>query len=157
VGLADLADLAALEDRAALVDPANLADLVASVGLANLADLAELEGLAALVGLANLVDPVGLADLANLSGSTDQSIEEMLLTQTERRPTSLADGLNSSPRADLLIGPVSELVPAAELEPVGQEEVESPLVHRVERRLAPVAELEPGHLRAQLPVVAGTV
>jgi hypothetical protein len=80
----------------------------------------------------------------------------MLLTQTERRPTSLADGLNSSPRADLLIGPVSELVPAAELEPVDQEEVEPPLVHRVERRLAPVAEREPGHLHAQLPVVEGT-
>ena len=43
-----------------------------------------------------------------------------------------------------------------ELEPVGPEEVKSPLGRRVERRLALVAELAPGHPPAQLQVVAGT-
>jgi hypothetical protein len=115
---------------------------------------------AELVGLVNLVGPgelAGLAGLANLSGSTDQSTEEMHPTQIKGRQTSLAVGLRGSPHAELLIGPLPELVLAAELAPVGPEkEVESPLVHRVERRLAPVAGLAPGHPLAQLPVVART-
>jgi len=99
-----------------------------------------------------------LADLANLSGSTDRSTVEMLPTRIKGRVTSLVVGLNNSPHAELVIGRLPELDPAVELEAVGQEEeVESPLVRRVERRLAPVAELAPGHLRAQLPVVVGTV
>jgi hypothetical protein len=81
----------------------------------------------------------------------------MLPTQIKGRPTDLAVGRNNSPHAELLIGPLPELVPAVELGPVVQEEVESPLARRVERRLALVAELALDHPRARLPVVAGTL
>ena len=68
----------------------------------------------------------------------------------------MAVGRNNSPHAELLIGPLPKLVPAVELEPVGLEEVKSPLDRRVERRLALGAELAPSHPPAQLQVVAGT-
>jgi hypothetical protein len=132
VDLGELVGLASLADLAGLVDPGELADLASLADLAGSADLAELE------------------DLANLSGSTDQSTEGMLPTQIKGRPTDLAVGRNNSPHAELLIGPLPEL------ELVDPEEVKSPLARRVELRLALVAELAPGHPRAQLPVVAGT-
>jgi hypothetical protein len=140
----DLGDLAGLADLVALVDLAGLGDLA---GLADLAALVDLAGLGDLAGLADLGDP---GDLAAVSGSTDQSTGGMLPTQIKERPTDLAVGRNNSPHAELLIGPLPEV------EPVGPEEVESPLARRVERRLALVAELAPGHPRAQLPVVVGT-
>jgi len=75
--------------------------------------------------------------------------------QIKGRPTDLAVERNNSPHAELLIGPLPVL------EPVGPEEVKSPLVRRVEqslvrrveRRLALVAELAPDQPRARLPVV----
>lgn len=146
--LADPVGLAELEDQG---DPAARAG---SVDRAVLGDPAELVGLVNLVGPGELA---GLAGLANLSGSTDQSTEEMHPTQIKGRQTSLAVGLRGSPHAELLIGPLPELVLAAEPAPVGPEkEVESPVVHLVQRRFAPVAGLAPGHPLAQLPVVART-
>jgi hypothetical protein len=136
--------LADRADPAALVGSVAQADRVGSVDLANPAALAELVALA------------GLADVANLSGNTDQSTEEMLPMRIKGRPTNLVVGLNNSPHAELVIGRLPELVPAAELEALDpEEEVESLLVRRVARRLVPVAELAPGHRRAQLLVVAG--
>ena len=144
-----------LADRAGSVDPA---DLGAQVVLADRADPADLAGLVDLAALGELVDLGDPGDLAAVSGSTDQSTEGMLPTQIKGRPTDLAVGRNNSPHAELLIGPLPELVPAVELEPVVQAEaVESPLARRVERRLALVAELAPDHPRARLPVVAGTL
>jgi hypothetical protein len=77
--------------------------------------------------------------------------------EIDRQPTSSVAGLKGSPRGEQLVGPVPELVPAAELNPVGQEEEERfPLAPRVEPRLAPVAEVAPGHRHAHLPAVEGT-
>jgi hypothetical protein len=133
--LAELVDLGELVGRASPGDPAGLVDLGGLVGRASLGDLGEL---------------VGPGELVAVSGSTDQSTEAMLPTQIKGRATDLAVARNNSPHAELLIGPLPEL------EPVGPAEVKSPLARRVERRLALVAELAPGHPRAQLPVVAGT-
>jgi hypothetical protein len=58
-------------------------------------------------------------------------------------------GRDNSLHAELLIGPLPEL------EPVDREEIESPLVRRVERKLARVAEVALGHPRVR-PAVAGT-
>jgi len=127
-------------------------DLAVLAGLVDLGELVDLESpadLAGLVGLGELVDLGDPGDLPVVSGSTDQSTEGMLPTQIKGRPTDLAVGRNNSPHAELLIGPLPEL------EPVGPQEVKSPLARRVELRLALVAELPPGHPRAQLPVVAG--
>ncbi len=152
-GLVDLGELVGLASLAGLVDPgeladlASLADLAGSVDPGAQAELADRAGPADLAGAADLAE---LEDLANLSGSTDQSTEGMLPTQIKGRPTDLAVGRNNSPHAELLIGPLPEL------ELVDPEEVKSPLARRVELRLALVAELAPGHPRAQLPVVAGT-
>jgi hypothetical protein len=99
------------------------------------------------VDLAGLADPVGQAAV---SGSIDLSTEEMLRTPIKGRPTDLAVGRSNSPHAAVRIGPLWEI------EPVGREEAESPLARRVERGLALVAELAPGHPRAQLQVVVGT-
>jgi hypothetical protein len=153
VGLVDPGELVGLASLAGLVDPgeladlASLADLAGSVDPGAQAELADRAGPADLAGAADLAE---LEDLANLSGSTDQSTEGMLPTQIKGRPTDLAVGRNNSPHAELLIGPLPEL------ELVDPEEVKSPLARRVELRLALVAELAPGHPRAQLPVVAGT-
>jgi hypothetical protein len=161
VDLVDLADPVELAELADRVDPEVLAGSVVLAGRANPGDQAGLVGLLALAGRARVDLPGSLnlreADLAAASGSTDQSIEEMLPMEIDRQPTSSVAGLKGSPRGEQLVGLVPELVPAAELNRVGLEEVvRFPLAPRVGPRPAPAAEVAPGHQHAQLPAVEGT-